>query len=255
MTPAGLEQAQVAFLDAASRVYLQNEKRSGIGTQGERMLHAILKEYLSPDPATQEQKVGRYIADIQIGDRILEVQTRRFDRLIPKLRTYLETYDVTVVYPIAHIKTLSWLDPVTGDLSQPRKSPKKGKLQDVLYEVFYLREFLHHPHFHIRVILCDMEEFRIQSGVGKDRKRHAPRAERIPLRLVEDVLFSDAASYATLLPDWEEYTVPRLVKEWKMYPTLANRAIRVWRELGILQEAGKVGRAKRYVRGDKADVL
>ncbi len=238
---------QDAFSEAVSMVSSETGEKEGIGTQGERMLHAILKRYLSRDTATHERTVGRYIADICIGETVLEIQTRRFDKLIPKLRAFLPMYDVTVVYPVAQTKYLSWMDPHTGELSPPRKSPKRGNVQDVFYELFYLKEFINDPHLHIRLILCDMKEYRAKTGWGKDNKRHAPRIERLPEILRGDITLRTKEDYRRLLPVGEcVFTTKRLEKAWQVYPECARRAIHVLMCLGILEEAGREGRYKQY---------
>lgn len=57
--------------------------------------------------------MGRYFADIRNEDGIIEIQTRALYRLKPKLDAFLPLDAVTVVYPIAAVKRLSWLDPKT----------------------------------------------------------------------------------------------------------------------------------------------
>ena len=98
---------------------------SGIGSVSEGSLHHFLKFYFEPDADFHEVGVGRYFADIRNEDGIIEIQTRALYRLKPKLDAFLPLDAVTVVYPIAAVKRLSWLDPKTGEKSAPRRSPKK----------------------------------------------------------------------------------------------------------------------------------
>jgi hypothetical protein len=243
-------EAAEAFRHSAERIYTDTTAPSSIGTLGERMLHAILKGYLSPDKSYHEQKVGRYHADILQGGQIWEIQTRRLDRLKPKLEALLDAYEITVVYPIAATKRLSWLDPVSGALTPARKTPHHGTVYDALYELYDLREFLTHPHFHFRVILCDMLEFRTLSGYGKNRKKRAPRAERIPTELVAEYSFTTLADYARLVPPelTEPFTAKELTQAAHLHPRAASRALRVLNDLGILRQTGKRGRAYLYTR-------
>ena len=48
----------------ACRLITQDRARSGIGTLGEKTLHAVIKHYLEPDERCHEIRVGGYIADI-----------------------------------------------------------------------------------------------------------------------------------------------------------------------------------------------
>jgi len=238
------------FRHAAHRVYTADRTAAGgIGTLGERMLHAILKQYLSPDEATHEVRIGRYVADVCRGDEILEIQTRRLDRLRAKLDAFLPDHIVTVVYPVAVCKTVAWLDPVSGEMTPPRKSPKRGSVYDAFYELYALRDYLSHPHFRFRVILTDMEEFRYLTGGGRDRKRHAPRAERIPTALVADYTWETPADYAAILPPEPlRFTTGELAKALHIYPTAAQRYVRILRETGAIRAVGKSARSVLYAR-------
>ena len=83
------------------------EQREGIGTLKERSLHAVLKYWFAPDDACHERKVGRYVADVFDGERIVEIQTGSAYRLQPKLEAFLPAYPVTVVLPLVRRKTLT----------------------------------------------------------------------------------------------------------------------------------------------------
>ena len=245
---------QEAFRQAAERVYLADRGGSpgGIGTMGERRLHAILKYYLSPDASCHEVRLGRYVADICADTGVFEIQTRRMDRLLPKLAAFLAEREVTVVYPVAREKYLSWIDPEDGTVTSPRKSPRHGCVQDCLYELYYLREYLSHPRFHVRVILCDMQEYRWQTGFGRGRKRRAPRAERIPRVLSGDYGLAAPEDYACLIP--ASLPVAFTAKEYaaavKIPPAAAYRAVQVLLTVGAIRRSGKRGNAYCYERGE-----
>lgn len=249
MTDDVLALARESFRHASTHTAtMETTDVGGIGTKGERMLHAIIKQYLTANLSCHEQKVGRYEADVKLGESIFEVQTRRFDRLYTKIGAFLEDYDVTVVYPIAATKYLSWYDPQTRTFSNPRKSSKKGTLCEGFYEIFFLRDYLTHPRFHVRLLLLDMYEYRSLTGWGKDKKRHAPRIERLPGTLMDDVTLTAPADYAQLLPaGLSVFTVKELAKALKLRDEPARRAVHVLMKLGMVEEYGKDGRAKRYL--------
>ena len=62
--------------------------QNGIGTLGEKTLHAALKAYYEPDAESHEIKIGRYIADIVGENGIIEIQTQSFDKLRKKLEAF-----------------------------------------------------------------------------------------------------------------------------------------------------------------------
>lgn len=243
-----------AFRLAAEATYLGGDCPGGIGTLGERRLHAAVKRFLSPDVSTHEARVGRYRADVLTAEgHIFEVQTRRMDRLTDKLRVFLADHEVTVVYPVARDKYLSWVDPGTGSVTPPRKSPRHGTAADCLYELFSLTEFLGHPRFHVLVLLADMQEYRTLSGYGKEKKRRAPRAERLPRGLVAMYALDAPADYARLVPDTlaEPFTAADFVRAAGIPPAAASRAMRVLVQTGAVHRTGRRGRAYLYARGEE----
>ncbi len=178
------------------------QERAGIGTLGERSLHAILKYWLDPYETHHEQSVGvgRIIADVFDGQRITEIQTRKLYTLIPKLEKLLPLYPVTVVYPVAHEKRLIWVDPRTGETTPPRKSPKTGRVVDAFHELYALRKLLNHPGLTIRIVLLDMEEYKLRNGWSADGKKGGHRMERIPSALIASVDLHTPEDYKALLP-------------------------------------------------------
>ncbi len=246
-------QEQIAKFRAASNlVYLrQTERGDTIGVQSERMLHLILKHYLVPDTACHEVKIGRYWADAMVPPNgIYEIQTRRLDRLKTKLETFLKDYDVTVVYPIAATKILAWIDPKDGSMSKPRKSSVHRTVYDIFYELFFIKEYLNDPHFHFRAILCEMEEFRSLTGYGKQKKKRAPRMERIPTALLGEAYFETPADYAWLIPEslGDRFVTPDFAKATKLPSSAVWRAMQVLQTLGLVREIGREGHAKAWER-------
>ena len=177
--------------------------KSGIGTQSEKLVHQTLKYFLEPDESCHEVKIGNYTADIfqRETGRIFEIQTRGFDRLREKLSVFLKDYPVTLVYPCTGIKYLNWIDPETGEVGKPHKSPRKGRPSDALPEIYRLMDLWNHENLEILVLMIDMEEFRLQDGYGKDNKHGSHRYERIPLAIDRWVRLKQTKDYIDLLPD------------------------------------------------------
>ena len=119
-----------AFFRAQAAVLGEGIEREGIGTLAERALHRILKLAYEPNEECHEKKIFGSVADIQNERGIIEIQTRAFEKMCPKLAKFLPYYHVTLVYPIARTKRLHWIDPETKEIAPPRKSPKCGKIFD-----------------------------------------------------------------------------------------------------------------------------
>ncbi len=202
-----------------------------IGTLREKRLHAAVKAYLCPDESFHERAVGdldmaasaretradsgeekasakskksRMVADILVGNDIYEVQTGGFFPLREKVAWYLAhtTCNVTVVHPVAAVKYLSWIDPSTGDILSRHRSPKRGRVRDVARELYWLSDFVGQERFSLRILLLELEEYRMADGWSRDGKRGSNRYERFPTALLGDVTLAAPADYAAyFLPE------------------------------------------------------
>lgn len=230
---------------------LETERvRLGIGTLSEKTVHAVLKRYLVPDEKFHEIKCGRYVADILYNGEIMEIQTAGFNRLRKKLEEFLKDKDVTVVYPIPHIKWLIWIDENTGEFSQKRRSPKQGNYYEAFYELYKIKMFLKHPNLHFRLILLDVEEYRLLNGYSADKKRGSQRFDRIPVELVEDKFLNSSEDFKELVPNelCEPFTTKMFQKATKLSPKKAGAAVNVLTYLNVIKKVGKERNAYLYER-------
>ncbi len=220
----------------------------GIGTLGERTLHAVLKNYFEPRPENHEIKIGRYVADIVNDEGITEIQTRSFDRLRAKLAAFSALAPVTVVCPVVRRKTLVWIDPESGEMSKPRKSPKNGRLTDALRELCRIHEFIGKENIRICIILLDCEEYRMRDGWANDGKRGSTRYERIPTELVEEIYIETAEDLRSLLPSSlpSTFTAANFRRAVGFGGMSASFALKMLVEHGIIIRSGKSGKAFLY---------
>ena len=227
---------------------LSPESRNGIGTLGEKTLHAVLKRYLEPDPAFHEIEVAGFVADICRPDGIIEIQTRSLDKLTRKLPAFLERGPVRVVYPIPCRKTVSWVDPATGEATPPRRSPKTGTPCDAFRELYRLRAFLPHPDLRVQLLLIDMAEYRYLNGWSADRKRGSSRCDRIPQRLAGEILLHRPEDFARLIPPGlpQPFTAAEFQKAARVSPRAAGCGLALLGGLGLAERCGRRGRAYLY---------
>lgn len=223
-------------------------EQNGVGTLAEKRLHAALKRYYAPDTSCLEVPIGRYVADVFDGERIVEIQTRQFARLAGKLQFFLERYPTTVVYPMPRTRYLVWTDPETGETKPPRKSPIVGKPLDALHELYHIRNLLGVETLIVELLLFDLDEYRLLDGYGKERKKGSTQVQRIPRSAPELIRLQTPEDYAALLPkDLPEcFTASQFAKLAKLKSRQAYSAIHVLEALGIVQEDGTVGKAKGY---------
>lgn len=220
----------------------------GIGTLSEKRLHAALKRYYAPDPSHREVPVGRYIADVFDGERIVEIQTQKFSYLRPKLKLFLPLYPVTLVYPLPRVRYLIWTDPETGESSRPHKGRRQETPLSALHELYAIAPFLQEENLTVELLLFDLDEHRLLDGYGRSRKKRASLVERIPRGAPERIILRTPADYRALLPEGlpARFKVPELQKLAGIRSRPAYSAVHVLEELGILMQDGKEGRAAVY---------
>ena len=232
-----------AFSDALEKAQNEQRERNGIGMQSEKTLHLFLKNYLQPDEAFHEVKVGRFVADICVDGKITEIQTRSFDAMRKKLEFFLESgYDVTVVHPLAALKKMCWLNPGTGDVSKTRKSPKKMTIHDAFYELYKIKSFLLHKNLHFRFILLELTEYRNLDGWSYDGKKGSTRYDRIPADIIGEINIKNADDYKEQLPDSlpDEFTSKDYARCANVNLRRAQTALNVLKYVGAVEEKGKV---------------
>lgn len=247
----------VRFQKALQRVTGEERASEGIGRLGEKTLHAVLKYYLEPDESRHEVKLGRYFADIVNQDGVVEIQTRNFNSLRPKLSVFLEYAPVTVVYPVAHTKWLVWLDGESGVATKRRKSPKTGSYADVFAELYKIKPFLKNENFHLKLILCDVVEYRNLDGWSTDKKKGSSRFERIPEGIAGELNLFSPDDYRLLIPEAlpDGFTSADFGRAAKISRSKAQTALNILHDLGVVRRIGKTGNAYLYRRKDPEKLL
>lgn len=238
------------FEQAINTVINSPRTENGIGTLGEKSIHAVLKNYLAPDQLNHEIKFKNYYADIVTPERIIEIQTQSFDRLRNKLSVFLKESPVTIAYPIAHTKWLCWVDKDSGEVSPRRKSPKTGKAVQILPELYKIKDYLLDPGLTIHLLFIDLEEYKFLNGWSKDKKKGAEKVDRIPIGLTGEMFLKSPSDYWLLLP--ENLDNPFTSKEFSKASGLKNislsAALKLLLQMGVIEQTGKKGRAFLYTR-------
>lgn len=238
------------FEDCSESILNPNKQSNGIGTLSEKSLHAYLKLWLQPNSLFHEQKLHRYVCDIFDGERIIEIQTKQLFKLKPKLDLFLDEYPLTIVYPIAHIKTLSWINAENGEVSKARKSPKTGSIYDGIEELYGIKAYLKHPNLTIQFIFFDVYETRYLNGWSEDKKRGAHRHDRIPIEFKHTILFNKATDFDIFLPNGLEdfFTTQDISKKLKIKLKKAQMLCGLLSDLERITTLGKQGRFKLYFK-------
>ena len=104
------------------------------------------------------------------------------------------------------------------------------------------------PNLTVRLLLLELDEYRLLDGWGKDRKNRATKYEKVPLRLISETDLSDKRDYMMLLPPSlpERFTAKELGKALRFSSIASYGAIKTFLATGCIIPDGKVDRAAAY---------
>lgn len=236
------------FASALRSVETAEKDHSGIGTYNEKTLHAVLKYFFEPDSSYHEIPVDNYIADIKNPDGIIEIQTSGFGTIRDRLEVFLSLSDVTVVYPIAAVKSLVWIDPETGAAEMKRKSPKRGKAAQILPEMCRLCQIIKNERLHFVCAMLELTEYRIRDGWGNGGKRGSHRLDRIPTGIIDIIEIKTFEDLGRFVPDGE-FTSKDFASFSGFSPKSRrdiSMALKLLEYTGIIEKCGKKRNAVIY---------
>lgn len=224
-----------------------------VGTQNEKLIHSVLKNYYAPFCDEQEIKLGKFFADAVSEDGIFEIQTRQLYRLNEKLRAFLEFSRVTVVHPIIREYKTLYINSQSGEIVKETPSRKMRSLLDVFEELYSIREFLCHEN--LTMILCGLRvEKRVYfSGdtlpdMSRKYERKKCTIEKIPLELLDEIVLEKPRDYGIFFPHEKqlpnEFTKKQLCRAAN--ESASSLRTEVLRTVGIIERTGKSGREYLY---------
>jgi hypothetical protein len=226
-----------------------------ISTLNEKPLHAALKTWYARPGDRFEVQVEGFIIDV-VRDRLLiEIQTTSLSSLKRKLLALVEHHHIRLVYPIPQEKWLVKLAQDGHSAPSRRKSPKRGKIEDVFWELVSFPKLLAHPSFSLEVLLIQEEEIRRHDGTRAWRRGGWVTHERRLLHVVDRRRFHTPADMGELLPSvlGEPFTTSDLAAAIARPRRLAQRMAYCLREMGVIEAVGKHGNAILYARHVRPD--
>jgi hypothetical protein len=221
---------------------------SGIGLLNEKPLHASLKEWYAQPGDQLEVMVDGFVIDIVRDDLLLEIQTSNFASIKPKLRKLVHNHQIRLIYPIALEKWIVKQAKPNSDAIIRRKSPKRGRVEDLFREMVSFPDLLLNPNFSLEVLLIEEEEMRRYQGKRRWRRRGWAIEERRLLRVVERKLFRKATDFLDLLPEkiGESFTTKDLVVDIGISRPLAQKMAYCLKKVKVIELIGKRERANLY---------
>lgn len=213
----------------------------------EQTLHEQLKDFYAHETGEIESVLGDYRVDVVRGDLLIEIQTRSFSSIRDKLRDLAGEHRVRLVHPIAYQKWIIRLDK-NGKRVSRRKSPKRGRVEEIFYELVYMPELLVNSNFELEVVLVDLAEYWIDDGKGSWRRRRWSIHDKQMLELRERHLFKEPMDFKKLLPDTlpDLFTSRMLANETGLRIRVCQKMLYCLTKIGIVARDGRKGRAYLY---------
>ena len=227
------------------------QKKPGrIGTLNEKPLHEALKQWYAQYKDRIEASVDGFVVDIVRGDLLVEIQTRNFAAIRPKLEKLLVNHPVRLVYPIACERWITKQPYDDGGRVSRRKSPKRGGFECVFEELVSIPRLLMDPGFSIELLLIQEEEVRRYDGARGWRRRGWVTHERRLLKVAERRVFKTPADMYALVPRTlaDPFTTSDLAVSIAKPRRLAQKMVYCLRLMGCITPVGRQAKAVLYAR-------
>jgi hypothetical protein len=229
---------------------------SGIGLLNERPLHASLKQWYARPGDRFEVPVDGFVIDIVRDDLLIEIQTRNFAAINAKLSKLTRSYEVRLVYPVVQEKWIVRLATGNGEIAVRRKSPKRGRWEDLFWELVSIPQLLSHPNFSLEVLLTREEEVRRYKGKRKWRSKGWVIEGRRLMDVLDRRLFRNSADWLAFVPDGlQSFTTKDLATIADTRRELAQKMAYCLRQARMIELIGRQGRANMYRVADTKNHL
>jgi len=247
---------------------------SGIGLLNEKPLHAALKQWCARPGDRFEVPVDGFVIDIvrrrereEGEDLLIEIQTRNLAAINSKLIRLTRSHQVRLIYPIVKEKWIVRSASIgsrasnssegrnsltqrrrvrrdTEDTVVRRKSPKKGRLEDLFWELVSIPQLLSNPNFSLEVLMIREEE--VRRNDRRRRKGWVLEGRRL-LEVLDQHLFTKSEDWLAFVPTGlSSFTTGDLVTGREMRIELAQKLAYCLRHGRMIELIGKRGRANLY---------
>jgi hypothetical protein len=206
----------------------------------EHSLHSEIKEWYTVPGDKIEAKIDDFIIDIVRGTLLIEIQTKNFSAIKRKLSSLVKNHQVRLVHPIPERK---WIVRVTetGKIVGRRRSPRKGRLVDLFYELVSIADIIDNENFTLEVLMIEEEEIRCNDGKGSWRRKGVSIKDAKMINVNSKRLFKNRWDFLAFLPDdlTTPFTNRTLANQAGMSIPLARKITYCLRKMGVLTNVGK----------------
>ena len=218
----------------------------------EKPLHASLKQWYAQPGDRFEVPVHGFVIDIVRDDLLIEIQTRNFWAINSKLCKLTRSHAVRLVYPVVQEKWI--VRPATNKkgVEVRRKSPKRGRLEDLFWELVSIPQLLSNPNFSLEVLMIREEEIRRYDGKRKWRRRGWVIEGRRLVDVMDRRLFGVSTDWLSFVPGGlQSFTTKDLATAADTGIELAQKMAYCLRHARMIELIGRQGRANLYQVANK----
>jgi hypothetical protein len=213
----------------------------------EHTLHNQLKTWYAQPGDLIEASIDDYIIDLVRNDLLIEIQTGNFSSIKAKIQDLVKRHRVRLIHPVAHKKWVIRLNKDERTIGR-RLSPKRGRTEEIFYQLVYMPKLLMHKNFEMEIVLINMEEYNIDDGKGSWRRRGRSIYDKKLVDVQSQDLFRYPRDFLRLIPRSlpNSFTAKELANEAGLRSTLAQKMVYSLRQMRLLEVAGKRYRANLY---------
>jgi hypothetical protein len=213
----------------------------------ENSLHEGVKHWYAEPGDLIEENVEGYLIDVVRGGQLIEIQTSNFSAIKKKLAKLIRHHRVRLVHPVSQGKWIVRID-ADGEMISRRRSPRRGRVEDVFLELVYMPSLIQEPNFSLEVLLIHSEEVLVNDGRGSWRRRGWSIHDRRLLEVVESHVFSEPRDFHGLLPEslQPEFATRQLSEALGLRQNIAQKMVYTLRHMEAIEAIGKRGRASVY---------
>lgn len=221
-----------------------------IGSLNEKPLHAALKAWYAGSNGEFEASIDGFVIDIVQDGLLIEIQTGNFASIKRKLFTLTAQHRVRLIHPIAQEKWIVKLPKGRKGISSRRKSPKRGRLDEIFLQLVSFPKLLANPNFSLMAALIQEEEVRRYDAKRGWRRKGWITEERRLLDVVDHQLFETPEDIAAFLPAElpAQFTTADLAAALGRPRWLAQKMAYCLRQMDIITQVGIHQRAILYER-------
>ncbi len=228
----------------------QDDAKGDTGRVQGRSLHSALKTAYSAPGDRLEAMVEGYLVDIARGELLIEIQTQNFAALKEKLVSLLRNHEVRVVLPISIEKWIIMLAIDKRTFIRKRRSPKRGRKEDVFRELVSFPELVRNPRFSLELVMIREEELRYRTPPrGRFRKSWSTLDRRL-IGISDRILFRSPEDFLSLLPQTikSPFITRDLARALNLPVGLAQKMVYCLRGMGVIGMVGRKAKSRLYAR-------